>query len=134
MVRIIPKGIFCLHSAANLHELSTFIPSEYHVAIPWKSKVTLTDYPPVSLYYWKEPQYVVGLSELSLNGLSVPVYDREKTLCDFLKFRNKVGMDATKEVIKTYLTSKDRNIQKVMEYSRELKIYSHAQQYLEILT
>lgn len=133
VVRIIPKGIFCLHSAAFLHELSTFVPADYHLAIPWKSKVRIPEYPPVKLYYWKEPQFTLGLTHLLSNEEEVPIYDKEKTVCDFLKFRNKVGMDATKEVLKSYLNVKDRNIQKVMVYARELKIYSIAKQYLEVL-
>ncbi len=133
VVRIIPKGVFCLHSAAFFHELSTFVPVEHHIAIPWKSKVRLPDYPPVKLYYWQEPQFTVGLTHLLSNEEEVPIYDKEKTVCDFLKFRNKVGMDATKEVLKSYLNLKERNIQKVMVYARKLKIYSTAKQYLEVL-
>ena len=130
---IVSKGIFCLHSAASLHELSTFIPSEYHLAIPKKNKVTLPEYPPIQLYYWGASQYTLGIEEISQNGHSFYAYDREKTVCDFLKLRNRVGFDLTKEVLKTYLRSNDRDINKLVKYSRQLRIHSIVDQYLKIL-
>lgn len=132
--KIVPQGIFCLFSAAHLHDLSTFVPLEYHLAIPWKDKVKLPNYPPVKLYYWKEEQYEVGKSTHRRNNWKLPVYDLEKTVCDFIKLRNKAGLDVTKEVIRNYLDRKDRNLNKLMDYSRQLKISSVMRTYIELLT
>lgn len=133
VAKIVPQGIFCLFSAALLHQLSTFVPAAYHLAIPWKDKVTLPDYPPVQLYFWKDNQYERGTTTHERAGFALQVYDLEKTVCDFIKFRNKVGMDSTKEVVRSYLNRKDRNLNKLMDYSRKLKISSVVEQYLEVL-
>jgi hypothetical protein len=131
--KIVHKGIYCLFSAAQLLELSTFVPSEYHMAIPRRYKVSLPDYPPVKLYYWKYDHYALGIFRMNKNGHTISVYDREKTVCDFVKYRNKVGLDTTKEVLKNYLNSKGRNLTKLVNYSRELRVSSIMQQYLEVL-
>ncbi len=131
--KIVPQGIFCLFSAALLHDLSTFVPSEYHISIPWKDKVKLPGYPPIKLYYWKEKQYEVGKSTHRHNDWKLPLYDLEKTVCDFIKLRNKAGLDVTKEVVRNYLDRKDRNLNKLMEYSRQLKISSVVKQYIQVL-
>lgn len=131
--KIVPQGIFCLFSAADLHELTTFVPSVYHVAIPWKDKVTLPEYPPIQLYFWKDNQYHIGQVDYKSDALDIAIYDLEKTVCDFIKFRRKVGLDITKEVIRNYLNRKDRNLDKLMSYSRQLKISSVVKRYIEVL-
>lgn len=131
--KMVPQGIFCLFSAAFLHELSTFVPSQYHIAIPWKNKVRTPEYPPVKLYYWQKPQYALGQTSFKRDSYEFYLYDREKTVCDFIKFRKKVGVDLMKEVVKNYLERKDRNLNKVMTYARELGVYSIVQSYVEIL-
>lgn len=132
--KLIPQGVFCMYSAALLHELTTFTPSEYHVAIPHKSKVTLPDYPPVKLYYWDGDLFSLGWKEEFINGIPVRVFDREKTVCDMIKFRSKAGEDLAKEVLKEYLRGKGRNLNKLLEYSKKLKIYTVVKNYISILT
>ena len=131
--KMIPQGIFCLFSTSFLHELSTFVPSQYHVAIPWKDKVSLPDYPPVKLHYWQAPQYAVGRSIRQRDGYELNIYDQEKTVCDFIKFRNKVGIDVMKEVVRNYLGRKDRNLNKIMIYARQLGISSIIKSHFELL-
>jgi len=132
--KIVPKGVLCLYSAAFIHELTTYIPDRYYVAIPKKNKVRLPKYPPIKLHYWDNKGYELGVRNIRLNRRYTLVYDREKTVCDFIKFRNKVGHDLTKEVLKTYLRSKkDRNMSKLRHYSKELRVYSKLNTYLNIL-
>jgi len=133
VIKIVPKGIICLYSSALIHELSTFIPSEYYLAIPKKSKVRLPEYPPIHLHYWEGNQYDIGVKEMTKDGTSIALYDAEKTVCDFIKFRHKTGLDITKEVLRNYLNSSERNIDKLIKYARELRLYTIVDQYLKIL-
>lgn len=131
--KIVSKGVFSLHSSALFFNLSTYIPSEYHVAIPRKNKVVLPNYPPINLYYWEKDQYSLGQVKIKKDDIEIVTYNKEKTVCDFVKFRNRVGFDLTKEVLKEYLKLEDRNISLLVEYSKKLKIRSVLDQYLEVL-
>ena len=131
--KLIPKGVFCLYSSASIHELTTYIPMEHHIAIHKKRKISLPNYPPIQPYYWGNSRYELGVEKIKKNGNWIEVYNPEKTVCDFLRFRNKLGWEAAKEVLKTYLGSEKREISKLVDYSRELRIYSKVNQYLEIL-
>lgn len=133
VLAIAPRGIFSLYSSALIHGLSTFIPSDYHIAIPKKSKLRLPDYPPIQLYYWDKYQYQLGIENLTKDGIPITIYDAEKTVCDFIKFRHKTGLDTTKEVLNTYLNSNKRNIDKLVKYSHKLRIRTVIDKYLEIL-
>lgn len=132
--KLIPQGVFCMYSAALSHDLTTFTPSEYHVAIPHKSKVTLPSYPPIKVYYWDGNLLSLGQEEKYINGIPIRVFDIEKTICDIIKFRSKAGEDIAKEVLKEYLRSKSKNINKLLEYSKKLKIYTVVKNYVNILT
>ncbi|NBC10100.1 MAG: Abortive infection protein AbiEi [Bacteroidetes bacterium] len=130
---IIAGGVFCLHSAAQLHELSTFVSGSYQIAIHWKKRIRLPSYPPIKLYYWKDEQYELGQVKKEVNGVQVLVYDMEKTVCDFLKARNKLGLEAAKEVANNYVDHPDRDLNKLMRYAQALGISSVARQYFELL-
>lgn len=130
---MIRKGVFCMYTSASMHELTTNIPFKYHVAIPKKDKIRLPDYPPVKLYYWDANQYTLGIKEIDKGSHKIYIYDLEKTVCDFLKFKNKIGLIDANEVLKTYLNRKDRNIDKLVKYAKQLRVHSIVDQYLKIL-
>lgn len=131
--KVVNKGVFCMFTAAALHELTTFIPREFQLAIPRKSKVVLPDYPAIKLFYWNEKQYHIGKTELIKDGTKVRVYNKEKTVCDFLKYRTKLDFASVKEVLKTYLLDDERDLSKLSDYAGELRVKSILNNYLEIL-
>lgn len=131
--KMVPKGIMCLTSAAYIHDYTTSIPLRHHVAIHSKDIYHLPENPPIKLYYWKKSQYELGVEEMIYNGVEIKVYDREKTVCDFLKFRNKMETSGLKEILKSYLRDRKRNIVKLKQYSKELKISTVLDHYLEVL-
>lgn len=133
ITRIVPYGVLCLFTACFHYELTTFVSSEYHIAIPKKSKIVLPNYPPIKLYYWDTMGFNLCIIETIIGQTTVKMYDLEKTVCDMMRFRNKVGIDIAKEVLKNYLKRPDRNIAKLNEYARKLKISSILTQFLTAL-
>lgn len=127
--KIVPAGILCLFSAWHFYGLSTHIPAEYHVAIPGKSRIKLPSFPPIKLYYWITEYYNLGKS--FENGIAI--YSLERSVCDAIKFRNKVGKDITTEVLRNYLARKDRNIDLLIKYSKKLRVESILKSYLEVM-
>lgn len=113
-----PKGVFCLLSALFHYNLTTSIPHCYHLAFPHKTKIKIATYPPVQPYYWSEKYYTLGL--VKVNDISI--YNVEKSVCDAVKFRNKIGEEITFEVLKNYMFQKERNIEKLMKYAKQMRI------------
>ena len=131
--KIAPQAVICLFSAWRFYELSTQIPTEIHIAIPAKNKVLLPDYPPVKLYYWEKRFYETGVVKTTYNGEEISIYDIEKSVCDAIRYRNKVGIDMTSEVLKNYLKRKDRNLDKLMKYAENMRIATVLNQYLTMM-
>ena len=49
-----------------------------------------------------------------------------------MKFRNKVGIDICSEIINNYLERPNRNLSKLMDYARLLRVGTILEQYLQI--
>jgi predicted transcriptional regulator of viral defense system len=133
VARLVPNGVYCLFSACAHYGLTSFVSGQHHLAIPKKSKVKLPTYPPIQLYYWTDVSYKLGITTVEINGNKINIYDVEKTVCDMIKFRNKVGIDTMKEVLHHYLHRKDRKITQLNNYARQMNIASVLSNYLEVL-
>jgi predicted transcriptional regulator of viral defense system len=131
--RRIPNGVFCLYSACFLHQLSDFVPSEQHLAVPKKSRYVLPLYPPIKLYYWETSPFQLGIINFPLEEGTIRVYDPEKTVCDLLRLREKAGLDIAKEVLKNYLQGSSRDLAKLHDYARQLRVEKVLSNYLDIL-
>lgn len=131
--RIIPKGVVCLFSAWDYYGLSDFVPPEYHIAIEKSQKVALPDYPPIKLYYWSEAYWQLGITYVKIGNTEVPIYEKEKSVCDAIRFRNKIGKDVEKEVLKNFLKERDRNIEKLLRFARLLRVENTIKRYLNML-
>jgi len=131
--RIVPDGVVCLFSAWNFYQLSDFVPPEYHVAIEKSRKVVLPDYPPIKVYYWSEKYWSAGIMETMIGTTTLKIYEKEKSVCDAIKFRNKIGKDVEREVLTNYLKAKDRNIDKLLRYARLLRVEAQMKTYLSVL-
>ena len=130
--RIIPRGIVCMYSAWSHYQLTTTIPPAFCIAISSKRKVVIPDSLPVTLYYWKEENLLFGISEKDISGYQVHITDLERSVCDAIKYRNKIGLDLCAEIIRNYVRRKDKNLSRLSEYSKKLRISRVVNTYLEI--
>lgn len=107
------------------------MPSATCIAIEAKRKVRLPDYPPIDLYYWKKKNLEFGIIKKSISGYDVLITDMERTVCDAVKYRNKIGLDVCGEVIDNYLQKENRNISQLHEYAQKLRVKNILTTYLE---
>ena len=131
IARMIPNGVFCLHTAAEFHRLTTYQPWQHHVAVIRTAKVTLALGEHVKVYYWSAPLMELGMQRTPIGGIEVKVFDLERTVCDLVKFRNKTGKDSMLEAIKNYLKRPDKDISRLLSYARALRVEKIITPYLE---
>ena len=130
---IVPDGILCLWSAWSIHRLTTSMPQAFHVAVRRNKKITVPAFPQMEIHYYTDKVLNVGVSKMTIDGFSVNVYDVERCVCDAVKFRNKVGMDVCSEIINNYLERPERNISRLMDYARILRVSATLEKYLEVI-
>ena len=130
----VPNGVICLLSAAVHYNLSTHRPDAIDIAIPRKARVsTLPEWPELKIYYFTEERFSVGAEIIEVGKNKFRIYDIEKTVVDIVFYREKMGVEETKEVLSNYLHRKDRNLNKLIRYAEMLKCKDIINKYLEVL-
>lgn len=130
--RIVPGGVVCLYNAWSHHQLTTTIPPSFCVAIERKRKVVIPPSLPITLYYWKAENLSLGVTEAMISGHTVHITNLERSVCDAVKYRNKIGLDVCAEIVRTYLRKEGRNLSLLTEYARQLRVWSTLKNYLDI--
>jgi predicted transcriptional regulator of viral defense system len=131
--KIIHHGVICLVSALAYYELTTYTPGEYTIAVRRNYNIKLPNYPPIKLYYFSDKYYVDGVEKIDINGNIIKIYNIEKTICDCLRYEDKISKDIIVESIKEYVKRRDKNISKLMNYATKAKVRDVIQKYIEVL-
>ena len=130
--KVVPSGIVCLYSAWAWYNMTTQIPPAYFIAIDRSRKVVLPDYPIIQLVYQQPSILHIGETRDVVHGYEVSIYNRERCVCDAIKYRNKIGTDVMAEILNSYLNSISKNIDLLCLYAKELRVYTTLKQYLEV--
>ena len=130
--RIVPGGVLCLYSAWDYYQLTTQIPNGFYVAVEKHRKVVIPDITNIVLCYWECKYCEMGQVEAEIDGHKVKIFSLEKSVCDAVKFRNKIGTEVTVEILKNYLRRPDRNIALLMDFAKKMRVRSTIEQYLEM--
>ena len=70
--------------------------------------------------------------DADISGYKVHITDMERSVCDAVKYRNKIGLDVCAEVIRTYLKKPNRNLARLQDYAKRLRVFNTLKNYLEI--
>lgn len=130
--RIVPGGVVCLYNAWSHHQLTTTVPPSFCVAIERKRKVVIPPSLPITLYYWKKENLSLGVTEAVVSGHTVRMTNLERSVCDAVKYRNKIGIDICAEIVRTYLRKEGRDLSLLTEYAKQLRVWATLSNYLEI--
>lgn len=129
---IIPGGILCLYSAWSYYTLTTQIPDAFYVAVSRSRKIKLPEFPDIKPVFQRNDLLEIGKTEIEEQGIKVLITDIERSVCDAVKYRNKIGIDVMTEIIDNYLRRTDRNLSRLTEYAKKLRVYSTLHQILQV--
>ena len=86
------------------------------------------------VYYVKRELLDIGKTIVADNyGNEIPVYDMERTICDLIRNRNMIEQQEFNTVLKSYVSRKDKNINRLMEYADLFKLKNVVRKYMEVL-
>ncbi|MDE0268336.1 MAG: type IV toxin-antitoxin system AbiEi family antitoxin domain-containing protein [Acidimicrobiaceae bacterium] len=126
-----PNAVVCLISALAYHAITTQIPHEVSVAVPRNSRLPSLDHPPVRAHRFSTGSYQTGIEIHEIDGAAVRIYDREKTLADCFKFRNRVGMDVVLEALRLHRERNRLDVAALLGYARVCRVEKVMHPYLE---
>lgn len=129
----VPRAVICLISALYFHDLTTQIPHQVHFALPRDVKTPKVEYPPIRVFHFSEESYQAGIVDEIVDGAKVKIYDREKTVADCFKFREKIGIDIALDALKDYLKQPRLDVLLLMEYAKVNRVEKVMRPYLEAM-
>ena len=73
-----------------------------------------------------------GVIDVERPGYYIRMTDMERSVCDDVKYLNKIGLEVCSVVIRNYLKKQNRNLSLLAEYAKRLRVANILKNYLEI--
>lgn len=128
------KIIFSHETALFLHGISDRTPFEHTITAPSGCIPSTAIKSECKVYYIKPELFDLGRTILQTPaGNNVQAYDLERTICDVIRSRNKVGTETFLAALKMYAASPKKNLNKLNTYAKQLRVEKVLRQYLEVL-
>ena len=135
LAKLFPKGIVCVESALFHYGYSDFAPRKWSIAVPRSiSRRKLGDnILPLQVYYVQQDIYELGKINDTFNEVKLPVYDRERTICDCFKYRTRLDTETFNKALNAYVNDAGKNLQNLSIYAKKLRIYKKVTELMEVL-
>lgn len=128
------KIVFSHETALFILGLSNRTPFIHSITIPSNSSVSKSIKNECKCFYVKPELYNLGLIEIKNTfGNFVRSYDAERTICDLLRNRSRIDEETFISAIKNYVEYKNKNLNKLAEYSKVFGLENRIKTYLEVL-
>lgn len=127
----VPKGVICLTSALQFHEITLQVPRNVWIAIGSKDRKPVIDYPPVRVVRFGEKAMTLGVETHTIDSVPVRIFDPAKSIVDCFRFRNSVGLDVALEALRMGWRTRKANADDMARYAQALRIWSVMRPYLE---
>ena len=132
----VPKGIFSHETAAYLQGLSTRMPLIYVMTVKVGDNVSRVKSARDNIIfkYVKKDYYDIGkITITSPFGREISVYDKERTILDIIKDKDRIDAQVFSEAIKSYFTGKEKNLLKLSKYAIKMNMEQALKRYTEVL-
>lgn len=134
--KLMTQGVVCVESALFYYGYNDFAPREWTIAVPRSYSRTvkaIQEEVPVKAYYVQNSMYHLGETTGTFNGVMLPVYDRERTICDCFKYRTKLDNEIFNKAINAYVSDEKKNLANLSKYAKEMGVYKKMMNVMEVL-
>ncbi len=139
---LFPEAIIYLESALLLHEYTERIPNEWKIAVGRnmdRNKYDI-DYPKIKAHFVEESILEIGVMEIETypdeedhnTKIITRIYDKDKTICDVIKHRNKIDKEVFNSAIRKYVKDPNKNLNNLYKYARDLDILGLIETYVGV--
>ena len=88
----------------------------------------------IKVFTVKKELLSLGKTDVNTSqGHIVPMYDKERTICDLVRSRSWFEIQDFQFAIKTYVNRNDKDLNKLMEYAKAFHVDKKIREYMEVL-
>jgi len=126
--KLFPDAVFCMETACFYYWYSDRTPSRWNFAIDRRVSKSRTeiDYPFIKVYRMEQKLLALGVTKHVIDGIEVNMYDRDRTICDCLRYMNQMNTETFNKVIQNYIKDPKKNIPNLIEYAKVLRVSKKA--------
>jgi predicted transcriptional regulator of viral defense system len=134
-VRIQPRGVICLLSALQFHQLTTQTPHAVWLMLGQKDWAPVNPSVTLKIVRASGAALTAGVETHIIDSVPVPITVPAKTVVDCFKHRNKIGVDIAVEALRDFMKSRGRrDLSEIYHYALIDRVQSVMRPYLEAMT
>jgi len=122
--RLYPDAILCMYTALFYYGYSDRNPAEWNLAVDknisrYRMKI---EYPFIKTYLFEPHLLTIGVTKQIIDNTYVNIYDKDRTICDCLRYVAKMDREIFNKSIQKYVNDPKKNIPNLIEYSKVLRV------------
>lgn len=124
VIAMFPDGVFTMETALYYHGYISSRPYHWSVAISKnasKSRFKL-DYPIIHPFYAEPKVLAEGVMKMELPAGEINIYEKDRLICEMMKYEDKMDRDDFKQALLSYITDKERDISKLLYHAEKRRV------------
>jgi len=128
---LVPKGIVCLISALQFHQLTLQMPSTVWMAIERTAWRPTISYPPIHFVRFSGWAMTEGVSPYPIQSREIPITNPARTIVDCFRYRNKIGLDIAMEGLREGIQDRKCTPDELWQYGKKARVWNIMRPYVE---
>lgn len=121
IVKKYPNAIFTMDSAFYFHGLTDVIPKKTYLAVK-RDSIRINN-SKISQMFVLEKLFEIGKTEITFEGVRIPIYDKERMLIELIRNKKRMAFDYYKEIINSYRRKSNQlDIRNIEDYIKEFGV------------
>ena len=121
-----PDGVLTMQSALYAYGYLAAKPFQWTIAVDKntsKSRFRM-EFPNVYPYYTEPEVLTMGVTTIPFAGGEMRIYEKERLLCECLKYEDRLSHEDLKQAMLGYLNEQEKDIEKLLYYGKMRKVLS----------
>lgn len=128
-----PKMIYARFTALYFWGLTEIFPNIFELAVDYNYHVSTIERK-CEIIKCKKEYLSIGLTTCKTNqGHDINLYDRERCICDIIKYRKRIDIEQVIKSVKMYIKDKNKNLINLHKYAKEMHIYEEVMEFVTML-
>lgn len=134
IARLFPGAVIFLESALLHYGYTDRIPAAWQIAVSRHKKTSQykIDYLLLEPYYHKPKFIGVGVNTIYVDDVAVKIYDRDRTMCDVLRYENKIENEVFNNAVRRYVKDRKKDIRRLFEYAGIFNMRNKVRRYIGV--
>lgn len=129
ILALFPDGVLCMETALFYYGYLKQRPLVWRIAVDKNTSKSRfqSEYPAVMPYYTEGEVLTLGVTEIDFSDGRMKIYEKERLICDCLKYEDKMNRKDLKAALRCYLEEPDKDIAKLLHFAKERRVLKKVQ-------